>query len=341
MELPELRSENARGAILSWRIGFDGKLLWIEHGQLSGKKQREELAVIPKCKRTLEEQAKLNAESRWKKMRQKGYAEIGKERDVEGVMLAETYHVGDNLKYPIWGEPKLDGVRALVKKENNEWIFRSREGRIHPALPHLKDKLESMVLPPNSRFDGELYSHGRAFEEIVSMVKNKAHPERTQLEYQIFDITGTDLPYIKRREMIKEPLPGRLVYNADEVQVLFGEITAEGYEGLMLRDPESLYQSRRTRSLLKYKAWLDEDRIVTGVVAGEGREEKCALLVLDGTLTVRPAASFEERARWLAEPALVIGRLYKFKYQALTKKGVPRFPVGIAFCDYESGEREK
>lgn len=42
-------------------------------------------------------------------------------------------------------------------------------------------------------------------------------------------------------------------------------------EGIMLRNPESLYENRRSKNLLKVKVFIDEEALVTGSEKGSGR----------------------------------------------------------------------
>jgi DNA ligase-1 len=53
-------------------------------------------------------------------------------------------------------------------------------------------------------------------------------------------------------------------------------------EGLMLRDPDSLYENRRSSSLLKVKTFYDDEAEVLGYKPGTGR---CQGMV--GALRVR------------------------------------------------------
>lgn len=50
----------------------------------------------------------------------------------------------------------------------------------------------------------------------------------------------------------------------------------------MIRDPNSKYENRRSKSLLKVKTYMDEEAVVLGHEKGEGR---CATMV--GALKVR------------------------------------------------------
>jgi DNA ligase 1 len=42
-------------------------------------------------------------------------------------------------------------------------------------------------------------------------------------------------------------------------------------EGIMLRNPESYYENRRSKNLLKVKVFIDEEAVVTGTEKGSGR----------------------------------------------------------------------
>ena len=45
----------------------------------------------------------------------------------------------------------------------------------------------------------------------------------------------------------------------EDLKMYFSEIIAKGGEGVMLREPQSLYQAGRSSSLRKYKPFLDAE----------------------------------------------------------------------------------
>ena len=51
--------------------------------------------------------------------------------------------------------------------------------------------------------------------------------------------------------------------------------------------------------------------------------------------TVRPEGSYEHRKKLNRNATKYIGKKLTMKFQAYTKGGVPRFPVGISIRDYE------
>ena len=59
-------------------------------------------------------------------------------------------------------------------------------------------------------------------------------------------------------------------------------IESLGGEGLMLRHPESFYETKRSKSLLKVKSFADDEAMIIGYEVGQG---KCKGLV--GALRVR------------------------------------------------------
>lgn len=59
-------------------------------------------------------------------------------------------------------------------------------------------------------------------------------------------------------------------------------VTADGGEGMMIRAPESLYENRRSKALLKVKKFEDTEATVIGTEPGTGR-----LTGLMGAIRVR------------------------------------------------------
>jgi DNA ligase-1 len=103
-------------------------------------------------------------------------------------------------------------------------------------------------------------------------------------------------------------------------------VEALGGEGLMLRQPGSLYEVGRSFTLLKIKTFHDAEAVVRNHQPGKGKFKGLlgALVVQlpDGTeFSVGTGFSDAERA---APPP--VGSLITFRYQELSDGGVPRFP---------------
>lgn len=104
-------------------------------------------------------------------------------------------------------------------------------------------------------------------------------------------------------------------------------VIAKGGEGVMLRDPESLYENRRSASLLKVKKFDDAEATVTGHERGTGR---CSGMT--GAIHVRGDDGIEFKigsgftdAQRMKPPK--IGSRVTYKYMGKSNSGKPRFPI--------------
>ena len=117
----------------------------------------------------------------------------------------------------------------------------------------------------------------------------------------------------------------------EHVRRELARVEALGGEGLMLRQPGSRYEVGRSHTLLKVKTFHDAEGVVIGHEPGKGRHKgRCGALVLampNGTrFNVGTGLSDAER---LDPPPL--GAIVTYRYQELSRDGVPRFPscVGL------------
>jgi len=113
-------------------------------------------------------------------------------------------------------------------------------------------------------------------------------------------------------------------------------------EGLSLTQKEideTWYKPGKNNNLLKVKDFIDEEGVILNIIGGEGREAELAIMVIEdirgNKFSVRPRGNFEDRRLWLINKNLYIGKKYTIRYFELSEYGVPRFPVGVAFRDYE------
>lgn len=84
-------------------------------------------------------------------------------------------------------------------------------------------------------------------------------------------------------------------------------------EGIMLRDPESFYEYKRSWSLLKAKKFYDAEAKVIGHTAGKDSIELKALK--DGV---------EFKCKYVGN--IKIGTIITYKYWGVSESGKPRFP---------------
>lgn len=201
---------------------FSGKAaIIIEHGKLDGKMQvkREEI-LEGKQGRSCYEQAVSEANGRIKKQIDKGYRRSKEELEdlpVLAMLAADYRKKGHQISFPCYGSVKYDGVRALVKKKNGVVTVESRTSQPYD-IPHLQAELEA-VMQEGEIWDGEIYLHGFALQEITSAVK------RTDTQAEIYAVERKIGKHINNSE------GGELAWN-----VKFKELNQELAEAKMIHE---------------------------------------------------------------------------------------------------------
>lgn len=242
---------------------------------------------------------------------------------------------------------KLDGVRAIWTGTT----FLSRQGNEFFAPPWFTRKL-----PKNIVLDGELFTKRGGFQECVSIVRTQGDDTagrwKYSVSYRVFDIpTYKDKPFEKRLEEMKklfdglkgadgkrtpwiEVLPHTKCKGKEHLMEVLDELTAEGAEGVMLRQPGSKYEEGRSKTLLKVKKFLDCDAVIIGHTNGTGKNQGlCGALeceMLDGVggkpngvkFKVGSGLTDKQRRNPPKKGTVII-----VKYQELSKSGNPRFPT--------------
>lgn len=243
-------------------------------------------------------------------------------------MLANKWE--DREKYitePFYVQPKLDGVRLIV---SNSGCF-SRTGKPVLGVEHL-----ARGLADGEYFDGECYAPNKTFEEITSIFKT--NPKN--LEFHIFDYFNIHAPYLTFEERKNRiTVDTFLVKNKSDIKGYHELFVNQGYEGIIIRDPMSVYEiGKRSNYLLKHKYFQTEEYRIVDVNEGTGREKGAAIWVCkvgEHTFSVRPVGTLESRKDLFINKHKYIGKDLTVKFQNLTALGIPRFPTGLVIRDYE------
>lgn len=347
-----VREEKNQAVVVTRKkVTLDGKWVEDEYPYTTG------VNIGKANETTYLEQALRDAQSIWKKQLDAGFSttmpKAGEKfnTDASGNMKPMLAH-GFNaklIKFPCIGQPKYDGVRCLTfLNGSGEVKINSRKGKPY-NIPHLKKWAEEHkeLLP----LDGELYNHKElTFQEIVSAVKK--HSEITsKIRYVVYDRPVGDIPNGQRWEntqlMLSDLTPSdpvylsgsRVLHNMDEAWEYHKECTDAGYEGIILRNMEGVYEfGFRSNDLIKLKTFDDSEFEIIGVVEATGRDEGTAIFVCKckgGEFNVKPQGSRELRAEYFERAKELIGKMVTVKYQGLSDEGIPRFPSAISVRDYE------
>lgn len=355
---PTLQDETKNGKIKFWEVwagqederGFTIARSWRGEG---GKVQEFPKESSPKNigkanETTAVEQALKDAESMWKKKKKAGYVEEGEENLGIYPMLAKKFPEVKKKTWPAYISPKLDGVRAVNPLERE---FYSRKTTPYELVTFSFERkghiLDGELMLPIPQF---------TFQDTIKSVTNPENENRESLIYWIYDIVDEELTYEERfKELEKiakanKDNPNIQLVEAVEVQdeeefmEKAAEYIAQGYEGAMYRSKEGKYLKKyRSKHLLKYKEFDDDEFEVVGAVGGEGKNKEIATWILKKKNSKGETITFKAdsignattRKEYLANIDNYIGKKLTVKYQGFTDEEKPRFGKGIAFRDYE------
>lgn len=368
--LPDLYDRSRNDKLKVWNIRVEGEEdgeianIITSHGYVDGVIRETKPTEVrgknvgKSNETTAFEQAILQAKSKWVKKTDKGFCEVPPPvgRILELPMLAHSFE--KKTKKVIWpgfAQPKLNGIRCLCKKVDEETIkFISRGNKSFETMEHLIPELLE-VLEVGQFLDGELYNHNLTFQQICSAVKNEkggdVDPRLIQLHfYDFYDPTKEDTFEDRIRNIFDIALPKltdnlvavatKEVKSEKEFFKLHDDYVANGYEGIMFRNKQGKYiLEHRSNDLLKYKDFIDEEFEIVGGEECQGDsvgQAKLICITKDGEeFTVRCKGSDDYRKRLLKDLHELIGKQLTVRYQNLSDDGVPVFPVGIVVRDYE------
>jgi DNA ligase-1 len=263
-----------------------------------------------------------------------------------------------HVVFPWFAQPKFDGTRSVgICGEGEGHCLFSRQRKAYPHLDHIQAVLRK--LPEGLVLDGELYTTKHKFQKIVGLVKQKTIKKddldkHNDIQLHVYDIVDAEKTFTERFAVLQKLFkdytsvigtvlqlcPTVLIRKKEELKPKHDEYVAAGYEGLMLRNPKGLYAvGQRSSDLLKMKDFFDDEFEVVDFYEGEGREKGCVMwkckTKAGQEFGCRPEGTHEERAELFKEGGAYVGKMLTIRYQELTKDGLPRFPVGVAFRDYE------
>lgn len=369
IELPTLYGTEKNGKIKMW----SGTIL--EHpnlstatiifGQVDGKKQtiiREYKVgknIGKKNETTPFQQCLSETTKKWKDKKEKeGYKEDkeDKEEKQHYPMLAQTYEPNTTKKkkndivYPCYVQPKLDGLRCLIYKNHDTIICQSRTGTRFTSIQHIINELipffESF---PSIILDGELYTNQIPFEELAGMIKKKKIEKDQEklcyIQYHIYDILSS-FSFEQRFQFIQQnihsfqfifPVETILTDSKEQFKNYFSQFIEQGYEGIMLRNINGMYRENyRSYDLQKYKEFVEDEYTIIDYKEGDGRDKGTVIWICETngkTFSVRPRGTIEIRKDFFKKGKEYIGKKLTVIFQELSEMGIPRFPVGKAIRD--------
>jgi DNA ligase-1 len=275
-------------------------------------------------------------------------------------------------------EVKLDGVRVItiVYPDGRVDQF-SRNGKELVNFPHIKEQFAKTVtgITEPVVFDGEIMSS--SFQDLMKQVHRKSDVKADDSVLHLFDFLTLDAfnvgvwnrKQIERSEKLRawkdlwaEETPNidivaqELVdLDTDAGKLRFADINrqaiAGGYEGIMIKDPDAVYECKRSVAWLKLKPFIEVSLTVIGIEEGTGKNVgRLGALICQGeddgkTITTNVGSGFSDELRneiW-KNKNLVEGQIVEIRADAVTKNQdgtySVRFPRFLRFRGFEVGEK--
>jgi DNA ligase 1 len=361
MKLPTLYSKRENGGLQEWTIevgAVSGEYRTIA-GKVGCKMQTSKWTIckgknIGKRNETMGgKQALKEAQARWDKRVELGDREKITDLGNDGIffpMLANRYEdYKDELVYPVYCQPKLDGIRVIARK-SGLW---SRNGKRIVSLPHIEKEYKPIFARyPDLVIDGEGYADKlkNDFNKVCSLIKKtKPTPKdlkesAEKIQHYVYDCKYDDCGTIFsiRNATINELLRGfntvhlvetTFITDQDRLDKLYGEYLEAGYEGQIVRT-DTAYENKRCKALLKRKEFKDAEFTILAVVEGTGNRAGMAghmeILLPNGKTGHSNIKGNQTWCRQLLKDAKgLVGKKVTVKFFNWTEAGVPRFPFVI------------
>ena len=290
-------------------------------------------------------------------------------------------HDGANHEGKITGkklvEPKLDGVRVLtvVDYESRTVTMYTRNGKELVNFPHIVKAFEANMdnWGRSYVFDGEVVSS--SFQALMKEVHRKENVQAQDARLMLFDIVpltefkaGASVMGQKRRSAFLRENFSKLFADSGcidiiaqrefDLDVFTDEIefkdynkaaVAEGYEGIMIKDPNGKWEGKRSVSWLKQKPFIEVSLAVIETEEGTGRNVgKMGALVCEGTedgklIKVNVGSGFSDKDRDEFWQCKVDGQVIEVRADAITQNQDGtyslRFPRFMRFRGFKAGEK--
>ena len=293
-------------------------------------------------------------------------------------------HDGANHEKKIAGkkllEPKLDGVRVLtvINMENRTVTQYTRNGKVLENFSHITKALEDNIdlIGRSMVLDGEMVS--TSFQALMKQVHRKDNVQSEDAVLMLFDILpvsefqmGKSILGQRRRsnllqgmKKIFDKIGGIGIIPQIEIDLdgFVGELQfkefnkqaiIDGYEGIMIKDVDAIYECKRSTSWLKQKPFIEVTLAVTAIEEGTGKNEgRLGALICEGeddgkTIRVNGGSGFtdDQRAEYWNDKESMLGQIVEVRADAATRNQDSedvyslRFPRFLRFRGFKAGEK--
>lgn len=265
---------------------------------------------------------------------------------------------------------KINGIRTLVYFDGKEIHTASRGGAINYdfVLDHIIHNpvlVDYFTKYPDLIFDCETYKHGWTLNKISGICRTqKTAYDGEPLELYVYDIVDVNKTFEERLQILNriqqdlnlsfiperdwdendlkiQIVPHVLISGWDNMKKLHDEWVSEGWEGVVIRDPNVTYKpGGRGNQMLKIKNYIDAEYKIIGLTEGLREEDMCFLMETpEGQqFNCKPMGDRAQKKWYREHIDELIGKMATIKYFEMSgKEGsqIPQQPVMISIRDYE------
>ena len=262
------------------------------------------------------------------------------------------------MSWPAYSQMKADGMRVNAFIEDGKVTLRGRSGRAVDLLGELDEDLLKVgkYLGNDVVLDGELVvqeDNGTIMERRKGNgLLNKAikgtisQKDAARVRIRVWDVIPLanfrkekcTTPYAARWVSVStavanaaltdgaekvELIEQREVKNLTEAEQHFSEMLARGEEGTILKDPDHIWENKRSYGLIKMKAEKDADLRVVGWVEGTGKYAgKMGALICqseDGKVEVSVGGGYTDDDRQAFTEDVMLDRIVTVLYNERIK----------------------
>ena len=305
------------------------------------------------------------------------------------------------LKFPLLASIKKDGVRGVIR--GGKLVSRSHMSQELPLIKNkqiqeMANVMKAITNGTNTVIDCELYVHGLPLNEIIMFtnsedIKNRTHLNKIkskvgeltkpvhyytsipkEFTFEVFDyVIDPNMFYEERMEYLRHSVIGSMdrvnlllpvrINNLEELVALYEKSLADGFEGLVLRTPESPYKFGRSTFregyFLKMKPIEEYEAIVVEINErlfnynestesfggysiksktvdnreGSGIAATATVMWNGHTFKVSLNGTEVERVKMWEERDKYVGKKLLFKGMSYGMKDVPRMPRFVKFIN--------
>ena len=278
------------------------------------------------------------------------------------VMLASGFDqkLVDKIGFPAYVQLKLDGMRFNAIVRNGKVEFRSRNGRQLDIASDLFGQAFiglASVYGLDCVFDGELLvvdSSGKPLDRktgngiLTKAIKGTQSAKEGAMvratlwdfiPYDVFLLGKYTVPYktrfnnlvrsvekfkrLKALGHLLDVVPTKVVEDQYTANKLFNKYLDEGQEGIILKSMNGIWEDKRSKEQVKFKAELECDLMIVGWEEGTGKNKgRLGALICesaDGAIRVNVGSGYtdEQRSEYVVD--YVVGKVATVKYNARIK----------------------